>query len=128
MQIILFTYSCIIMKTLENDNNRGNNNGNVPHGQNIYVTISVVTGKCITYPFDKRFVRFLYATYSFCLSYIHCSSVCWLFFAHYLSGTYALLMRFMCFLHIQRRPSSPPRRLSPPDKHFLYFFCPFGVR
>ena len=50
MQIILFTYSCIIMKTLENDNNRGHNNGSVPHGQNMYVTIaalSIVTGKCV---------------------------------------------------------------------------------
>ena len=50
MQIILFTYACIIMKTLENDNNRGHNNGSVPHGQYMYVTISalsVVTGKCV---------------------------------------------------------------------------------
>ena len=47
MQIILFTYSCIIMKTLENDNNRGHNIGSVPHGQYMYVTISVVTGKCV---------------------------------------------------------------------------------
>ena len=48
MQIILFTYSCIIiMKTLENDNNHGHNNGSVPHGQYMYVTISVVTGKCV---------------------------------------------------------------------------------
>ena len=52
MQIILFTYSCIIMKTLENDNNRGHNNGSVPHGQYMYVTklvsaLSVVTGKCV---------------------------------------------------------------------------------
>ena len=54
MQIILFTYSCIIMKTLENDNNRGHNNGGVPHNQymHMYVTIlvsalSVVTGKCV---------------------------------------------------------------------------------
>ena len=50
MQIILFTYSCIIMKTLENGNNRGHINGSVPHGQCMYVTISalsVVTGKCV---------------------------------------------------------------------------------
>ena len=50
MQIIFFTYSCIIMKTLENDKNRGHNNESVPHGQYMYVTISalsVVTGKCV---------------------------------------------------------------------------------
>ena len=50
MQIILFTYSCIIMKTLENDNNRGHNKGSVPHGQYMYVmlsALSVVTGKCV---------------------------------------------------------------------------------
>ena len=50
MQIIVFAYSCIIMKTLENDNNRGHNNGSVPHGQYMYVTTSalaVVTGKCV---------------------------------------------------------------------------------
>ena len=82
MQIILFTYSCIIMKTLENDNNRGRNNGGVPHGQymHLYVTIlvsalSVVTGKCVPCPFYKRFVRFLYGTYSFCPLYIRYSSV-----------------------------------------------------
>ena len=78
MQIILFTYSCIIMKTLENDNNRGHNNGCVPHGQYMHVTISalsVVTGKCVPWPFDKRFVRLLYGTYSFCPLYIRYSSV-----------------------------------------------------
>ena len=50
MQIILFAYSCIIMKTLENADNRGHNNGSVPHGQYMHVTISalsVVTGKCV---------------------------------------------------------------------------------
>ena len=50
MQIILFTYSCIIMKTLGNDCNRGHNDGSVPHGQYMYVTISAlsdVTGKCV---------------------------------------------------------------------------------
>ena len=54
MQIILFTYSCILMKTLvENDYNRGHNIGsvqNVPHGQYMYLTISalsVVTDKCV---------------------------------------------------------------------------------
>ena len=49
-------------------------------------------------------------------------------FVRYLSGNYALLMRFMRSLHLPRRPSSPPRQLSTPDKHFLHFFCPFGVR
>ena len=48
-----------------------------------------------------------------------------------LSITYALLMHFMRCLHIPRRPSSPPRRLSSPDEHriniFFAFFCPFGV-
>ena len=52
MQIILFIYSYIIMKTLENDNNRGHNNGSVPHGQHMYMyvtisALSVVTGKCV---------------------------------------------------------------------------------
>ena len=48
MQSILITYSCIIIKKdLENDNNRGHNIGSVPHGQYMYVTISVVTGKCV---------------------------------------------------------------------------------
>ena len=78
MQIILFTYSCIIMKTLENDNNRGHNNGSVPNGQYMYVTIfalSVVTGKCVPCPFDKRSVRFLYGTYSFCPLYTRYASV-----------------------------------------------------
>ena len=78
MQIILFTYSCILMKTLENDNNRGHNNGSVPHGQYMYLTISalsVVTGKFVPLPFDKRFVRFLYGRYSFCPLYIRYSSV-----------------------------------------------------
>ena len=37
-------------------------------------------------------------------------------------------MRFMRSLDPPREPSSPPRRLSPPDKHFLHFFCPFVVR
>ena len=68
------------MKTLENDNNRGHNNGSVPHGQYMYVTIlvsalSVVTGKCVPWPFDKRFVRFSYGTYSFCPLNIRYSSV-----------------------------------------------------
>ena len=51
MQIILLKY--IFMhynETLENDNNRGHNNGSVPHGQYMYMTISalsVVTGKCV---------------------------------------------------------------------------------
>ena len=78
MQIILFTCSCIITKTLENVNNRGHNNGSVAHGQYMYVTISalsVVTGRCVPLPFDKRFVRFLYGTYSFCPLYIRYSSV-----------------------------------------------------
>ena len=46
------------------------------------------------------------------------------------SGTFSsldLFMRFMRSIHPPRRPSSPPRRLSPPDKHFLHFFCPFVV-
>ena len=50
MQIILFTYSCILMKTLENDNDRGHNYASVPHGQYMYVaisTLSVVTGNCV---------------------------------------------------------------------------------
>ena len=47
MQIILFTYSCIIMKTLENDNNRGHNNGSVPHGQYMYVTINAFLDRSI---------------------------------------------------------------------------------
>ena len=78
MQIILFTYSCISMKALENGNNRGHNNGSVPHGQNMYLTISalsVVTGKCVPWLFDKSFVRFLYGTYSFCPLYIRYLSV-----------------------------------------------------
>ena len=40
-------------------------------------------------------------------------------------------MRFMSSLHVQRRPSLPPRRLSSPDEHWkniFAFLCPFGVR
>ena len=71
MQIILFTYTCILMKTFENENNRGHNNVSVPHGQYLTIlTLSVVTGKCVIWPFDKRFVRFLYGTCSFCPLYI----------------------------------------------------------
>ena len=50
MQIILFEYSCIIMKSLEYENNRRHNNGSVPNDQYMYVTIFalfVVTGKCV---------------------------------------------------------------------------------
>ena len=31
-------------------------------------------------------------------------------------------------LRLEGRPSSPPRRLPSPDKHFLPIFCAFGVR
>ena len=66
----------MLMKTLENENNRGHNNESVPHGQYLTISaLSVATGKCVLRPFDKRFVRFLYGTYSFCPLYIRYSSV-----------------------------------------------------
>ena len=62
-------------ETLENDNNRGHNNGSVPHGQYMYMTISalsVVTGKCVLdrsinvlsvfYTVHIRFVRYTSVT------------------------------------------------------------------
>ena len=48
MQIILFKYSCILMKTLENENNCGHNYESVSHGQYLTTSVlSVVTGKCV---------------------------------------------------------------------------------
>ena len=40
-----------------------------------------------------------------------------------LSVTYALLKRFMRSLHVPRRLSSPPRRLSSLDEHQINIFC-----
>ena len=70
----------------------------------MHVTISalsVVTGKCVPWPFDKRFVRFLYGTYSFCPLYIRYSSVSWPFFPlvdRSLSATCPVRMRYSCVL------------------------------
>ena len=127
--MIVFTYSCILMKTLEKnffENNRGHNNESVSHGQYLTISVlSVLTGKCffdrslnvlsVSYPVHIRFVRYISVTRTE-------MSVSSPLFARYLSGTYALLMRLMRSLHLPRRPSSPPRRLSPPDKHFKHFF------
>ena len=68
--------------------------------------------------------------------------------ANVLSVSYTVHIRFVCYTSVTRlvrlltvlrpllmrslrlrRQSSPPlRRLPSPDKHFLHFFCPFGVR
>ena len=69
----------------------------------------------VSYTVHIRFVRYISVTRT-------AMSVSSPLFVRYLSGTYALLMRFMRSLHHPRRPSSPPRRRSPPDKHFLHFF------
>ena len=53
MQIIFGTYLCIIMKTLENENNRRHNNGSVPHREGMWPIsddirfMRYVTGKCV---------------------------------------------------------------------------------
>ena len=64
MQIILFTYSCILMKNLENDNNCGHNNVSVPHGQYLINTffdrsINVLS---VSYTVLIRFIRYIYVT------------------------------------------------------------------
>ena len=72
--------------------------------------------------FNERFVRFLYCTY---LSVTHPLPVR----QYSLAGrSFLLLVRYLCVthafmpsLHLPRRPSSPPRRLSPLDKHFFAF-------
>ena len=61
MQIILFTYSCILMKTIENENNRGYNNGCVPHGQ--YLTISALSVVAVN-AFLDRSINFLSVSYT----------------------------------------------------------------
>ena len=49
----LITDSCIIMKTLENENNRRHNNGSVPHREGMWPIsddirfIHYVTGICV---------------------------------------------------------------------------------
>ena len=134
MQIILFTYSCIIMKTLENDNNRGHNNGCVPQGQYMHVTISAlsgVTGKCVPWPFDKRFVRFLYGTYSFCPLYIRYSSVSWPFFPlvdRSLSATCPVRMRYSCVLCASYTFGDDLHRHRDDFHHRINIFCTFSVR
>ena len=69
----------------------------------------------VSYTVHIRFFRYVSVTHT-------AMSVSSPLFVRYLSGTYALPMRFMRSLHLPRRPSSPPRRLSPPDKHFFAFF------
>ena len=62
-------------------------------------------------------------------SFTHISkSVSWPFFVHFLFVTHALLMHFMRSLHVLRRPSSPCRRLSSPDEHWINIFSIFSVR
>ena len=73
MQMILFTYACILMKTLENENNRGHNNESVSHEQ--YLLISVYPLQSVNAFFDRslnvlsdsftvhiRFVRYISVT------------------------------------------------------------------
>ena len=97
--MIVFTYSCILMKTLGNENNHGHNNESVSHGQ--YLTISVLSVVTVNAFFDRslnvlsvsytvhiRFVRYISVTRT-------AMSVSSPLFVRYLSGTYALLMHFM---------------------------------
>ena len=70
----------------------------------------------------------LYIRYIFVLPVIHPLLLRQSTFVCYFSVTYALLMRFMRSLHLPRRPSSPPRRLSSPDEHRINIFLHFSVR
>ena len=50
-------------------------------------------------------------------------------FVRYSSVTLTLVDRsFSITCSVRMRPLQLPRRLPSPDKHFLHFFCPFGVR
>ena len=128
----VFTYSCILTKTLENENNRGHNNESVSHGQyhhdirfircdgNVFFdrSLNVLS---VSYTVHIRFVRYISVTRT-------AMSVSSPLFVRYLSAPYALLVR-LCAPYkfrddLHRRRDDFLHRIN----IFCIFFCPFGVR
>ena len=122
MQMILFTYSCILMKTLENVNNRGHNNESVSHGQYLTISVlSVVTDKCVLCPFLIRYIFVLSVIYPLLVRQCPLVHRC-------LSVICPVRMRYSCVLCAPYTFRDDLQRHQDDFLHRINIFCIFSVR
>ena len=115
------------MKTSENDDNRGHNNGSVPHGQYMYLTISalsVVTGKSII----DRSINVLSVSFTVHIRFVRYTSVTRPLVDRSLSVTCPVRMRYSCVLCAPYTFVDDLHRHRDDFHHRITIFCIFSVR